>query len=65
MADLKEIEGNGHNLNIPRYVDTFEEEQPVDLKAVSQKLVELEKEIDTTTSVIAGYCKVLGIKTPF
>jgi type I restriction enzyme M protein len=46
-------------------VDTFEEEQPVDLKAVSQKLVELEKEIDTTTSVIAGYCKVLGIKTPF
>ncbi len=65
VADLKEIEGNGHNLNIPRYVDTFEEEQPVDLKAVSQKLVELEKEIDTTTSVIAGYCKVLGIKTPF
>jgi type I restriction enzyme M protein len=65
VADLKEIEGNGHNLNIPRYVDTFEEEQPVDLKAVSQKLVELEKEIDTTTSVIAGYCKELGIKTPF
>ena len=65
VADLKEIEGNGYNLNIPRYVDTFEEEPPVDMKAVSQKLVDLEKGIDTTTSVIAGYCKELGIKTPF
>jgi type I restriction enzyme M protein len=65
VADLKEIEGNGYNLNIPRYVDTFEEEVPVNLEEVSQKLVSLEEEMGRTTSVIAGYCQELGIKTPF
>ena len=33
MDDIKE---NDYNLNIPRYVDTFEEEEPVDLGAVSK-----------------------------
>ena len=35
VAPLSEIEENDYNLNIPRYVDTFEEEEPVDLAAVS------------------------------
>ena len=37
--DLTEVEENEHNLNIPRYVDTFEPEEPID---VNQALGELE-----------------------
>src|SRR5690606_12044104 len=38
VATLEEIAENDYNLNIPRYVDTFEEEEPVDLQAVAQQL---------------------------
>ena len=37
VASLDEVKENDYNLNIPRYVDTFEEEEPVDLKAVVVK----------------------------
>ena len=57
--------GRTTNLNIPRYVDTFEEEEPVDLKAVSKELIALEKDIQKTDVVIADYCKQLRIDTPF
>ncbi|MGD8590334.1 MAG: type I restriction-modification system subunit M [Chromatiales bacterium] len=60
LADLDEIRENDFNLNIPRYVDTFEEEEEIDLVAVREervklkaKLAELEKEMD-------GYLKELG-----
>jgi len=56
---------NDYNLNIPRYVDTFEEEEPVDLDSVCQELAALESSIAGTDDFIAGYCKKLGIKTPF
>ena len=65
VASLDEVEENDYNLNIPRYVDTFEEEDPVDLLAVSQQLQQLEKETEGTDEVIAGFCKELGINTPF
>lgn len=45
VASLEEVKENDYNLNIPRYVDTFEEEEPVDLGAVSDILVKLESEI--------------------
>jgi type I restriction enzyme M protein len=64
-AELEEIKENDYNLNIPRYVDTFEEEEPVDLQAVSEELKTLDKEIKETDKEIAGYCKELGIDTPF
>lgn len=64
-APLSEIAENDYNLNIPRYVDTFEEEAAIDLKAVSQNLKQLETEMKSTDAVIAGYCKELGIETPF
>ncbi len=44
-ADLKEIKENDFNLNIPRYVDTFEEEEEIDIDAVQQEIDELEKEL--------------------
>lgn len=65
VAELSEVEENDYNLNIPRYVDTFEEEEPVDLAEVSEKLVVLEKEMGETDKVIAGFCEELGIKAPF
>lgn len=65
VASLKEIAGNDYNLNIPRYVDTFEEEEAVDLKAVSAELKKLNKEMEATDKTIAGFCKELGIDNPF
>ncbi len=65
LAELSEVVENDYNLNIPRYVDTFEEEGPVDLRAVSQELKALDKEMAETDGVIADFCQQLGIDTPF
>jgi type I restriction enzyme M protein len=65
VAQLSEVEENDYNLNIPRYVDTFEEEEPVDLAEVSEKLAALEKGMGETDKVIAGFCEELRIKAPF
>jgi len=65
VATMSEIEENDYNLNIPRYVDTFEEEEPVDLKTVSQSLKKLDEEVIKTDNEIKGYCQQLGIDTPF
>ena len=47
-ASFEELTENEFNLNIPRYVDTFEEEEPVDLESVSNELEALEGEISET-----------------
>lgn len=65
LASMAEIKENDHNLNIPRYVDTFEEEDPVDLAAVSSQLQALEAEMTTTDATIAKFCDELGIAKPF
>lgn len=65
VATLQEIIENNYNLNIPRYVDTFEEEVPIDLVAVSAELKSLDNEMQITDSTIADYCQQLGIITPF
>jgi type I restriction enzyme M protein len=65
VAKLEEIAENDYNLNIPRYVDTFEEEEPVDIQAVAQELKSLEKEMQSTDQSISNYCKELGIESPF
>jgi type I restriction enzyme M protein len=65
VAELSEVEENDYNLNIPRYVDTFEVEEAVDLAEVAEKLVALENEMGETNNVIAGFCGELGIKAPF
>ena len=64
-APLTEIAENDYNLNIPRYVDTFEEEVAVDLAAVSKSLKRLNSEMEKTDKTIAQFCKELGISTPF
>lgn len=65
VATLAEIAENDYNLNIPRYVDTFEAEISVDLNAVAAQLRSLETEMAATDAVIADYCKELGIEMPF
>jgi type I restriction enzyme M protein len=62
QADLAE---NDYNLNIPRYVDTFEEEAPVDLSAIAKQLVDNDKAMLETDKTIADFCAELGIDAPF
>ncbi len=63
-ATLAEIAENDYNLNIPRYVDTFEEEEAVDLGEVAKALKELEVEMKQTDETIRGFCDELGIDSP-
>jgi type I restriction enzyme M protein len=65
IASLDEVRENDFNLNIPRYVDTFEEEETVDISTVASELKVLEFEIKSTDETIAGFCKELNIQTPF
>ena len=64
-ASLEEIKENDYNLNIPRYVDTFEEEDRIELDAVSNELQALEVEMKLTDLSIAKFCTELNISTPF
>jgi len=65
VAPLEEVAENDYNLNIPRYVDTFEAEEPVDLEAVATQLQQLEQDMKATDATIADFCGQLGIKAPF
>lgn len=64
-ASLEEIATNDYNLNIPRYVDTFEEEESIDINAIAQELKALETNMKSTDDLIAQFCKELNISTPF
>ena len=61
VATLDEVKENDYNLNIPRYVDTFEEEEPVDLQAVSQRIAEIDREIAQIDEELASYLRELGL----
>lgn len=61
VASLEEIKENDYNLNIPRYVDTFEEEEPVDIEATKQTIAELEAKRETLKTKMAEYLKELGV----
>ncbi|QFZ53832.1 type I restriction-modification system subunit M [Oceanihabitans sp. IOP_32] len=65
VASLEEIAENDYNLNIPRYVDTFEEEEPIDLTEVSERLVGYDNGLKEVNKEIAGFCDELGIVPPF
>jgi len=65
VASLEEIAENDYNLNIPRYVDTFEEEEPIDLDTVASELVELDDELSKVNNEIISFCNELGIVLPF
>ncbi len=60
-ASPGEIAGNGFNLNIPRYVDTFEPEDEIDVAAVQKDIVRIEAELAGVRAKMADYLKELGV----
>jgi type I restriction enzyme M protein len=60
IAPYAEIEENEFNLNIPRYVDTFEEEEDIDIPAVQQEIKQIEVQLAETQAKMNGYLKELG-----
>ena len=59
-ATLKEMEENDYNLNIPRYVDTFEEEAPVDITTSQAEISRLKTELVKVETQMEEYLKELG-----
>lgn len=62
VASLDEIKENDFNLNIPRYVDTFEPEPPVDLGKLTKEMEKTQKEIQSTQNELLGMMKELTSK---
>ena len=60
-VSLDEIEENGYNLNISRYVSTFVEEEPVDIHAVMAEIKDLEAKRAELDKEIEVYLKELGL----
>ena len=60
-ASRKEIADNDYNLNIPRYVDTFEEEELVDIDEVKQNITAIEAELAQVQAQMAKYLEELGL----
>ena len=61
IASFEEIEENDFNLNIPRYIDTFEAEEKIDMKSVKEEINTLEKEIVQVKEVMHKYLEELGM----
>lgn len=59
-AALDEIKEADFNLNIPRYVDTFEEKEAIDIEGVQREIIGLESELAETRDKMKGYLKELG-----
>lgn len=61
LASRKDIADNDYNLNIPRYVDTFEEEELVDIDEVKQNIAAIEAELAQVQAQMAKYLEELGL----
>ena len=59
VATFDEVKENDYNLNIPRYVDTFEEEEPVDMSAVRQRIGTIEKDLEEVQREMQQYLNKL------
>lgn len=60
---MDEIEKNGYNLNISRYVSTAEDEIEIDLDKVNERLTSINERIETKTKEHNEYLKELKLKT--
>lgn len=61
VAAYEEIKESDYNLNIPRYVDTFEEEEPVDMEQVAKNIERIKEEINEVEEQMAKYLEELGL----
>lgn len=62
VAMFEEIKENDFNLNIPRYVDTFEEEEEIDIAAVQKEIDQVEGELAEVREKMKKYLEELGVK---
>jgi type I restriction enzyme M protein len=60
-ATIADIQENDYNLNIPRYVDTFEEEAEIDIKATQENIDKLKKELSKVEKQMENYLKELNL----
>jgi len=61
LATREEIAANDYNLNIPRYLDTFEQEEQIDLAAVNASIVALRTQLSELEGQMQTYLKELGL----
>lgn len=61
LATLKDLKENEFNLNIPRYVDSFEEEEPIDMEDAKNRMSQIDKELDEVKAKMESYLKELGM----
>ena len=61
LVEMDEIAENDFNLNIPRYIDTFEPEEPVDMAAAVRALNEAEAGREDTMRTLRGHLEELGL----
>lgn len=64
VASLQEIADNDYNLNIPRYVDTYEEENLRNINVISEKLTSIEESLNEVNNTIDAFCEELEIPNP-
>ena len=64
-ATLDEIKENDFNLNIPRYVDTFEEEELIDIGLVTKDILSIDSKILESDKKILEFCNQLKLDLPF
>ncbi len=62
LATIDEIKENDYNLNIPRYVDTFEEEELIDIKEVQGKINSINEELKEVEEQMRKYMQELGLE---
>ena len=62
LASFEEVKENDFNLNIPRYVDTFEEEEPIDILEVMKQLEKDNQEIEALEKEIKEQLRILGVE---
>lgn len=65
VATMDEIKANNYNLNIPRYVDTSETEEEINLSAVMENIKDIDKEISSVAAELKKSFDELGIEFPF
>ena len=65
VATMQEIEENDYNLNIPRYVDTSEKEEEIDINEVMDRIKETDEEIAKVSAELKKSFDELGLRFPF
>ena len=65
LANIEEIRENKYNLNIPRYIDTYDEEEEIDIAELQKEIQQLEKELVNIRSQMDIHLKELGVDYEF